>query len=111
MTLLTADDRMPSLLLRLVAPGIPPALSLAAMIAGPIQMFAFATGSVVLTPIVGAMMCFHFARQFSARQQGSKRAGLFALWVSASGLIFLFFIWATLAFTPLTPKPGWLEAK
>ena len=111
MTLLTADDRVPSLLLRLVAPGIPPALSLAAMIAGPMQMFAFAIGSVVVTPILGAMICFHFARRFSARQRGSKRAGLFAAWVLASGLISLAIVWAAIAFTPLTPKPGWLEVK
>jgi hypothetical protein len=81
------------------------------MIAGPGQLFAFATGSVVFTPILGAMMCFHFARQFSARQRGSKRAGLFALWVLASGLISLAIVWAAIAFTPLTPKPGWLETK
>ncbi len=111
MPLLTAYDHVPSLLLRLAAPGIPPALSLAAMIAGPMQTFALAAGSVVFTPIVGAMMCFHFARQFSAREHGAKRAGLFVAWVLVSALAGLALTAATLAFTPLTPKPGWLEAK
>ena len=111
MSLLTADDRVYSLFFRLVVPGIPPALSLAAMIAGPMQVFAFANGSVVFTPIIGAMMCFHFARQFSVRERGSKRTVLFAAWVLASGLISLAIIGAALAFTPLTPKPGWLVAK
>lgn len=111
MPILTADDHIPSLFLRLAAPGIPLAISLVAMIAGPMQMFAFATGSTAFTPILGAMICFHFARQFSARERGSKRAGLFVAWLLASVLLSLAIVWAAMACTPLTPKPGWLEAK
>jgi hypothetical protein len=111
MTVLKVDGHVPALLLRLAAPGIPPALSLFAMIAGPEQIFAFATALLPLTSILALAVCFHFAWQFCARERGVRRAGLFVAWVLVSVLTGLAIIAVTLAFTPLTPKPSWLEAK
>lgn len=106
----TADGNVPALLLRLAAPGIPPALSLAAMIAGPVQMFAVATASIPLTLILAAAICFHFARQFSAQERDLHCMALFVGWTMLSVVFSLAVVAATLAATPLTPKPGWLEA-